>query len=173
MTTATQQTHPSSGTSEVTIEHALPRDVSAISALLIEGDLAHQAFDRIAIRQGEPHPVDREWLAVSIGDPDQCVLVARAAHCVVGMVRVRLARQDASRLMKSMTFAVVEEIVVCAETRRMGIGRRLMDEVVAWARVAGAIRIQLGVYSRNEDARAFYRRLGYGELVHTLCLDLP
>ena len=157
----------------MTVEPALPRDIPAISALLIEGDLAHQAFDRIAICHGEPQPVDREWLAGCIGDPDQRVLVARAAACVVGMVRVRLAYQDASRLMKPMTFAVVEEIVVCAEKRRTGVGRRLMDEVVAWARVAGAIRIQLGVYSRNEDARAFYRRLGYGELVHTLCLDLP
>ena len=74
--------------------------------------------------------------------------------------------------MNRMTYAVVEEIVVCAGTHRMGVGRRLMDEAVAWARPAGASRIQLGVYSRNEDARAFYRRLGYGELVHTLYLDI-
>ena len=89
------------------------------------------------------------------------------------MVRIRMGRQGASHLMNHMTYVVVEEIVVCAGTRRMGIGRRLMDEAVAWARTAGAICIQLGVNSRNEDARTFYRRLRYGELVHTPCLDLP
>ena len=157
----------------MTVEAALLRDIPAISALLIEGDLAHQAFDRVALHQGEPRPVDREWLACCIGDPNQRVLVARATDCVVGMVRIRLVRQAASRLMQPMTFAVVEEIVVGAETRRTGVGRKLMAEAVAWARVAGAIRIQLGVFSRNEDARAFYRRLGYEELVHTLCLNLP
>ena len=172
MTTASRQTQTSSKTSEVTVEPALPRDIPSISALLMEGDLAHQAFDRIAIRQGEPHPVDQKWIEGCIGDPDQHVLVARAAGHVVGMVRIRMDRQVASRLMRPMAFAVVEEIVVCAETRRMGIGRRLMNEAVAWTRRAGAIRIQLGVYSNNEEARAFYRRLGYGELVHTLFLDL-
>lgn len=160
------------GTAQTRVEPASLGDIPAIATLLIEGDLAHQAFDRIAIHQGEPHPVDREWLADCVDDPDQHLLVARRAGRVVGMVRIELVRQDASRLMNRMTFAIVEEIVVSAGTRRVGIGRQLMDSAVAWARSAGAIRIQLRVYSRNAEARAFYRRLGYGELVQTLYLDL-
>ncbi|MCE2520167.1 MAG: GNAT family N-acetyltransferase [Alphaproteobacteria bacterium] len=99
-------------------------------------------------------------------------LSCAASGRIVGTVRILLVRQDASRLRNRMTYAVVEEIVVCAGARRMGIGRRLMDESVAWARTTGGIRIQLGVYSRNADARAFYRRLGYGELLQTLYLDI-
>ncbi len=170
--TTSRQAQPSSKASEVTIEPASPRDIPAISALLMEGDRVHQSFDRRAIRQGEPHPAAREWLARCIGHPNQRVLVAHASGRIVGTVRIRMVRQDASRLRNRMTYAIVEEIVVCAGTRRMGVGRRLMDEAVAWARTAGASRIHLGVHSRNEDARAFYRRLGYGELVHTLYLDI-
>jgi diamine N-acetyltransferase len=42
-----------------------------------------------------------------------------------------------------------------------GLGRRLMDEVIAHARRAGSPRVLLGVYSRNEAALAFYARLGF------------
>ena len=170
--TASHSTQSRSGIAGVMIESASVPDVPALSALLAEGDLDHQAFDRMAIRQGDPCPVERDWLADCIADPDQCVLVARAVDRIVGMVRTLVVHQGASRLRNPMIIGIVEEIVVSRSARREGIGRKLMDEAVAWAKAAGAIRIQLRVYSRNEAARSFYRRLGYGELVHTLHLDL-
>ncbi len=82
---------------------------------------------------------------------------------VVDTDRTRMVRQDVSRIMNRVTYAVVEEIVCLA------VGQRPMDEAVVWTRTEGS---QPGVYSRKEDARAFYRRPGYGELVHTPHLDI-
>lgn len=42
-----------------------------------------------------------------------------------------------------------------------GLGRALMDEVIAGARAMGKRRLLLGVYSRNAAALAFYARLGF------------
>jgi len=45
--------------------------------------------------------------------------------------------------------------------RRHGVGRLLVDEVAAWARLRGARTLQLMVTSVNEPAMRFYERLGF------------
>ena len=45
--------------------------------------------------------------------------------------------------------------------RRQGVGRLLVDEVAAWARLRGAQTLQLMVTSVNEPAMRFYERLGF------------
>ncbi len=45
-----------------------------------------------------------------------------------------------------------------------GLGRRLMEAVVAQGRGMAARRLLLGVYSRNEQALGFYGRLGFARV---------
>jgi ribosomal protein S18 acetylase RimI-like enzyme len=45
--------------------------------------------------------------------------------------------------------------------RRHGVGRLLVDEVAAWARLRGARTLLLMVTSVNEPAMRFYERLGF------------
>jgi ribosomal protein S18 acetylase RimI-like enzyme len=45
--------------------------------------------------------------------------------------------------------------------RRQSVGRLLVDEVVAWARLRGARTLLLTVTSVNEPAMRFYERLGF------------
>jgi ribosomal protein S18 acetylase RimI-like enzyme len=46
-------------------------------------------------------------------------------------------------------------------SRRAGVGRRLVEEVLAWASAAGAREIELGVTAINRSAVIFYERLGF------------
>jgi len=57
--------------------------------------------------------------------------------------------------------ALIKDICVEPEARRLGIGRRLMEEAEAFARLHGAERITLQVTATNEPAVALYRSLGY------------
>ncbi len=59
--------------------------------------------------------------------------------------------------------AEVLNIAVAIEARRRGLGRRLLERVVAWARRDGATRILLEVRRDNTPARALYRGLGFVE----------
>ena len=52
--------------------------------------------------------------------------------------------------------------------RRQGIGRRLMDEAMTWGRGHGAVEVVLTTWVGNDDAEAFYARLGYRELSRVL-----
>lgn len=59
--------------------------------------------------------------------------------------------------------AELESIVVAAGGRRGGVGTRLLEAVLTWARNEGAHSLMLEVRSRNEAARSFYRARGFRE----------
>lgn len=55
----------------------------------------------------------------------------------------------------------VRRIYVLHRYQGQGLGRWLMEQVIARARSRGLQRILLGVYSLNESALTFYARLGF------------
>lgn len=57
----------------------------------------------------------------------------------------------------------VSEIAVAEDGESRGVGRTLMEAGEAWARDRGYRLLTLDVFAGNARARAFYRRLGYGE----------
>jgi ribosomal-protein-alanine N-acetyltransferase len=82
-------------------------------------------------------------------------------------LHVRVAEEEEGALCGMVIFRVVADeaeilhIVVEAAQRQRGIGSRLMDEVVATCRIAGAQKIFLEVRESNSIARKFYARLGF------------
>jgi diamine N-acetyltransferase len=58
----------------------------------------------------------------------------------------------------------IRRIYLLHRFQRAGLGRRLMDEVMAHGRGVAARRMLLGVYSRNEAALEFYQRLGFARV---------
>lgn len=55
----------------------------------------------------------------------------------------------------------VKRIYLLRRFQGGGIGRRLMDVAMEDVRARGARRLLLGVYSGNDQALGFYRRLGF------------
>ena len=63
-------------------------------------------------------------------------------------------------------FAVVEYMVVDEKYRRKGIGKLLMDYVIAQAKTAGCYKIMLTSDNRRKEAQDFYRTLGFEASAH-------
>ena len=59
------------------------------------------------------------------------------------------------------TTAELEAVVTASTYRRRGIGRALVDTVVAWARELAAERLLLEVRASNGDALRLYARHGF------------
>ena len=58
--------------------------------------------------------------------------------------------------------------------RRKGVGRRLADVTLAFARGAGYLKIVIYVRGSNQDAQAFYQQLGFtpcGRLSRQVIID--
>lgn len=57
----------------------------------------------------------------------------------------------------------IDCFAVDEKCRRQGVGRRLMEYIGEFARENGCTYLQLGVAAFNENAREFYRAMGFGE----------
>jgi GNAT superfamily N-acetyltransferase len=64
--------------------------------------------------------------------------------------------------------AEITDLFVREESRRSGIGRRLVEAVTDWIRERGVPRVEVRVAVRNEEGQAFWRALGYADLVDVL-----
>ncbi len=56
---------------------------------------------------------------------------------------------------------LLEDVIVAKAHRGRGLGRRLVEEVCAWAKGQGMARITLLADKDNAPALAFYERLGF------------
>lgn len=54
----------------------------------------------------------------------------------------------------------LQDLFVSADAQAAGLGRRLLDAVVAWARERGASHLRLSVDRNNSAARTFYEAVG-------------
>jgi ribosomal protein S18 acetylase RimI-like enzyme len=84
-------------------------------------------------------------------------IVAYDGDRLVGHVNVQRERHPVTHHVASLSIAVA------ADARGRGIGRRLMDEAIAWSTRAGIEKLVLSVYPHNEAALALYRSVGFVE----------
>ena len=57
--------------------------------------------------------------------------------------------------------AWIEDVIVHPDFRRQGLGRQLLDHLLAWAKARGATRAQLVADRQNLNAELFYNGLGW------------
>ena len=58
-------------------------------------------------------------------------------------------------------YAVIDDFAVDRNIRRAGIGTRLMDQAVEWAKEHGLPGLRLETQSNNVQACRFYRKYGF------------
>jgi len=86
------------------------------------------------------------------------IAIARdQASRAVGMATAQLVISTA----EGAPSAWIEDVVVREDWRGQGLGRALLDAVLAWARAQGAVRAQLLADLDNAPALAFYDRLDW------------
>jgi GNAT superfamily N-acetyltransferase len=100
----------------------------------------------------------RRGLATLLASPTGHIAIARdTTSRAVGMATAQLVISTA----EGAPSAWVEDVVVREDFRGKGLGRALLDAVLAWARSQGALRAQLLADLDNAPALAFYDRVGW------------
>jgi len=90
-------------------------------------------------------------IRAEIKDSDTNVVVARAKSKLAGFAIMRYQGFEAHLVL----------FAVSPQYRRQGIGRRLIDWLIATARVAGAQSVFVELRVGNRSAKSFYRALGF------------
>ncbi|WP_261559344.1 GNAT family N-acetyltransferase [Frankia tisae] len=97
-------------------------------------------------------------LARILTDPARWLLVAEAGDRVVGTADLVII---ANLTHGSRPWAIVENMVVDARTRRCGVGEALMTHVLDTARAANCYKVQLLSRNDRSEAHAFYAAVGF------------
>ena len=142
----------------VTIETT--EDPMSIIELLREAHEEHRMrrpgwfkpFDRAAALKGMRFLLSRDGARL---------FVARLSEVCVGYAMVCDRFRDENPFRYASRSLTVDQMAVSDTHRRRGIGTLLMNRIRAEARRRGAQRIELHVYSDNDDARRFYEARGF------------
>jgi GNAT superfamily N-acetyltransferase len=149
---------PDSPFANFAVRAACSGDAHALAALLQQlGDDEPRADPTLlALRLGElPH--------------SRVVLVAERDGRLLGTCTVNLIEHLAHNFARS---AILEDLVVHADVRGLGIGQRLIACAVERARAWGCYKLALSSNHRREAAHRFYAQLGFQPHGISLALTL-
>jgi GNAT superfamily N-acetyltransferase len=100
----------------------------------------------------------RRALQIILAEPARArIYVARDAGVVLAMAALHFTTSTA----EGGKVAWFEDCIVRPEHRRKGIGKALLEYVIAQARAEGALRVMLLTDGDNRTAQALYRKSGF------------
>ena len=114
----------------------------------------------------------RELLRALARDPDAMILVydvaapEAEASDLQGLCIVRI--DHAPPILEETERAEITDLGVEPALRRRGIARALVEEATDWVRSRGVERVEIQVASGNVEGQAFWRAMGYGDLMSVL-----
>lgn len=135
----------------ISVGAAMPDDLEALADLLAELFLLESDFspDRAKQLAALRHILDNPALGR--------LFVLRANGEVAGMANALITVSTA----EGGPVLLLEDVILKRAYRGAGLGRRLVEHVLAWAAEAGMTRVTLLADKDNAAAVDFYRRLGF------------
>ena len=115
----------------------------------------YAAFDREP--NPDVNPVQAQGILSSIGDHG-ALLVAALADGVVGCCSVYVCN---TLVRGGRPFGVIEHVVVTSDSRRQGIGRKLVDAAVREAESRGCYKVMLMTGATRVENHRFYKACGF------------
>ena len=122
-----------------------PEIAEAVRRLLIE--LSRSGKDK-----GE---IPEDWFTDIIESPWHTLLIAEENGKLLGMAALSIVMGPGIR-----TNAYLEDFVVAGKARGKGVGGKLWDEMIKWAKEKGAQRLEFTCGEGREAAHAFYHKHG-------------
>lgn len=124
-----------------------------------------QDADRLAVLSAQlgypatPEQIGRRLQAIQDDENHGVFVVESTDGQVIGWVHV-FVRQ----LLLVSRHAEIGGIIVLAEQRRRGLGRRLMERAEGWARDRGCEAVYVRSNETRERAHRFYEGIGYEQI---------
>jgi diamine N-acetyltransferase len=138
-----------------------PGDYAEMCALLAEVDELHRLNLPWMFQKPTVEPRSKDFFERLLASEDSAVLVADAGHRLVGVATALMRTSPDFAVFINQRWGVLDNIAVSKSWRRRGVGAALIADAERRLRALGAVWIELGVYEFNDDARSFYRALGY------------
>ncbi len=146
-------------------------DTTRILELCQELDDFHRTSHPESYRES-PFVRDPASVANALQDPKIGLFVAEilmhGSPTVVGFVRAFDTQTPDGGVLAPRRFALLDELVVTAASRRNGLGEDLLAAAEAWAAKRGIRALEVTVWAFNSGAQSLYRDRGFQAMRHYL-----
>lgn len=143
----------------VDIRAAHEQDIDALLDLNRQiGEMHHQQAPHVF---APPSEQEREFLLQALKSSERLFLVAEYDHQVVGFITAVMHSNEAIPFLVKDPICRIGTLVVDEKHRGQGVGEKLMQACLDWAKQSGASDIRLEVMAFNQGAEAFYHKLGF------------
>ena len=143
-----------------------PGDIPGATELWIEITTHHADIDPLFTLRQDADAEIRRLLAAQLGDPDTAIFVWETGGDLLGFCSVSV--DVAKPILEETRRAEISDLGVRADARRRGIGRGLAEAALDWVRERGVDRVEVRVATGNPEGQAFWRALGFGDLMDVL-----
>ncbi|WP_276499614.1 GNAT family N-acetyltransferase [Pontibacter litorisediminis] len=107
------------------------------------------------------------WLQEILGSKDHCAFGAVLKDQLIGWIHGFYTLR-----LESGTFVEIGGLVVDENYRRTGAGRKLVEQVRAWARQKGVCSVRVRCNTQRTDTHTFYKAIGFEEVKEQKVLSM-
>lgn len=101
------------------------------------------------------------WLRSQLEAKDVFVFAACENREVIGYVILKLITRAGNPFMHERKFAYIDHVCVTKLKRRGGIGKKLLEHAINYAKSQGYDRIELDVWTENSTAKSAFKKFGF------------
>ncbi len=157
---------------DIKIREATPNDYRSLCEIYAELDEYHRLNHPELFIEPDGYARTEEYIAEIIHDSDRTLFVAEADSKIVGLAECYIQESSDFPVVKKRKWVQLDNISVKKEYQKHHIGSLLLGKVVGWAESKNIRRIELKVYSFNNNAIEFYSDKDFKELNRTMYLDV-
>ena len=146
---------------DISITKATEKDMPSILELLYELD--------------RPTPIDDKEIKAFqnkikdyFSDSQKIILLAKQDSKSIGLVSVILLR----RLNREKLEMYIPELIVTKELRNSGIGKKLIQHCITFAKKKGCYRIRLESENQRKESHQFYKNLGFEQSALSFAMNI-
>lgn len=144
---------------EFRIRRAAGKDIPILDELLLQVENVHNAI-RPDLFAANAKKYDEEQLKRIITDNNRPIFVAETDGTVSGYAFCIYVDQKDSNVLTPIKTLYVDDLCVNKAFRGKGIGKKLYEYVIEFARNNGFYNVTLNVWADNVSAVSFYKKLG-------------
>jgi len=100
-----------------------------------------------------------------LADPAIHIFLAEEAENALGYILCKIIERPETPFTFAARTLLIDQVSVRPEAHRLGVGTLLMRQVEVLAKELGVERIHLDSWDFNEDAHAFFERMGYQKFI--------
>ena len=153
------------------IREASKTDIASLMALNDEVHAIHVRLFPDVFKLTDPAALS-EWFRSWLDDDKTTILVAEDADGLAAYLTLRKEERPAHLFVHCRKCAYIDQVCVTEQYRGKGVFRLLLNAARNVAREWGLPRLELDVWSENEQAKAAFVRCGFQTYIEKMKLTI-